>query len=135
MERIYNYLKKCGTYFIATCDDADESQPRVRPFGTILIYDGKLCFQTGKKKPVSKQLHNNPKIEISAYDADAKTWLRLTGVAVEEPRIEAQCQMLDAYPELKSIYAPGDGVTEIFKIEHGVAVVSSFTEAPATIEF
>ena len=135
MERVYNYLKKCGTYFIATCDDADSCQPRVRPFGTIIIYDGKLCFQTGKKKPVSRQLHNNPKIEICAYDSEARTWLRLTGIAVEEPRIEAQHQTLDAYPELKDIYKPGDGITEIFKIEHGVAVISSFAEAPTTIEF
>ncbi len=135
MERIYHFLKKCGTYFIATSDEVDNDQPRVRPFGTIIIYDGKLCFQTGKKKPVSRQLHNNPKFEICAYDSESQSWLRLSGVAVEEPRIEAQYQALDAYPELKDMYKPGDGITEIFKIEHGVAVVSSFVEAPVTIEF
>ncbi len=135
MERVYEFLKKCGTYFLATCDNVNDCQPRVRPFGTIEIFDGKLCFQTGKNKPVSKQLHNNPKFEICAYDADSQRWLRLTGDAVEEARIEAQVQMLDAYPELKSMYAPGDGVTEIFKIDNGSAVIASFTEAPVRITF
>ena len=135
MEMLYNYLKRCGTYFLATCDDVDESQPHVRPFGTIIIFDGKLCFQTGKRKPVSKQIHNNPKIEVCAYNPEEKTWLRLTGVAVEEPRIEAQRQTLEAYPELRGMYAPGDGITEIFKIEHGSATISSFTDAPVTFKF
>ncbi len=135
MERIYKYLKKCGVYFLATCDEVDERQPRVRPFGTIIMFDGKLCFQTGKKKPVSRQIHNNPRIEICAHDSESQTWLRLTGVAVEEPRIEAQRQTLEAYPELKGMYQPGDGITEIFKIEHGNAVLSSFSDAPTTIIF
>ncbi len=133
MERAYEFLKKCGTYYLATCDETDERQPRVRPFGTILLFDGKLCFQTGKLKSVSRQLHQNPKFEICAFDGER--WLRVSGVAVEEARIEAQVQMLDAYPTLKSMYAPGDGNTEIFKIEHGVATFSSFAEAPTTIEF
>ncbi|MGI6401080.1 MAG: pyridoxamine 5'-phosphate oxidase family protein [Thermoguttaceae bacterium] len=135
MERVYEFLKKCETYFVATSDEIDETQPRVRPFGTIEIFDGKLCFQTGRQKSVSKQLHNNPKIEICAYDAETNKWLRLTCVAVEEARLEAQRQILDAYPELKSIYAVDDGVTEVFKIEHGVAVIFSLTDAPVTIKF
>lgn len=135
MERVYEFLKKCGTYFLATCDDVKEGHPHVRPFGTIEIFDGKLCFQTGKNKPVSKQLHHSPKFEICAYDPETQKWLRLSGDAVEEARIEAQVQMLDAYPELKGMYAPGDGVTEIFKIEHASAVIASFTEAPVRITF
>lgn len=135
MKRVYDFLKNVGVFFISTVDESDGGQPRVRPFGTIEIFDGKLCFQTGKNKSVSRQLHNNPKFEICAYDAAAQKWLRLSGVAVEEARIEAQEHMLDAYPELKSLYSPGDGVTEIFKIERARAVIFSFTDAPERISF
>lgn len=131
MQRIYDFLKKCGTYYLATVDA--EGAPHVRPFGTIDIFDGRLCIQTGKRKPVSKQIHDNPQIAISAFDGER--WIRIVAVAVEEPRIEAQQQMLDAFPELKKLYTPGDGITEIFKLEHGVATICSFTDAPLEIEF
>ena len=58
MERICNFLKEAGVYYLATIDG---DQPRVRPFGTALLYEGKLYIQTGKIKPVSKQLPENPK--------------------------------------------------------------------------
>lgn len=131
MQRVLDFLKTCQTYFLATCDA--DSQPHVRPFGTIDVFDGKLCFQTGRSKPTSKQIHDNPKVELCAYDG-AK-WLRLSASAVEEPRIAAQEQMLEAYPELKALYAPGDGNTEIFKLEDCVATFYSFSEPPLTIRF
>jgi uncharacterized pyridoxamine 5'-phosphate oxidase family protein len=54
-----------GTYYLATTDN---NQPKVRPFGTINLFEGKLYIQTGKKKLVAKQILNNPKIAISAMD-------------------------------------------------------------------
>ncbi len=77
MEEVYEFLKKCGTYYLATVEG---DQPRVRPFGTVDIFEGKLYIQTGKSKAVSKQIQANPKVEICAY-ADGK-WLRLTGKLV-----------------------------------------------------
>ncbi len=130
MQRIYDYLKKCKTYYLATIDG---DQPRVRPFGTIEMIDGKLCFQTGKSKPVSAQIHANPKIEICAFDGG--TWLRVSAIAVEDPRIESQEKMLEAYPELKNMYRAGDGNTEIFKLVSGSAVISSFSDSPVFVEF
>ncbi len=130
MQRIYDYLKKTKTYFLAT---SDNDKPDVRPFGTIEIIDGKLCIQTGRNKRVSQQIHANPQIAICA--CDGATWLRIQAIAVEDPRIESQQKMLDAYPELKKLYAPGDGNTEIFKLESGSAVFSSFTDAPVVVNF
>ena len=64
MERVYKFLKDAGTYYLAT---VEVDQPRVRPFGTINLFDGKLYIQTGKVKEVSKQIHANPKAEICAF--------------------------------------------------------------------
>lgn len=130
MQEVYEFLKKCGTYYLATMDG---EQPRVRPFGTIDLFDGRLTIQTGKKKEVSRQMAANSRIEICAFDGNQ--WLRLAADAVEDPRLEAQCHMLDAYPSLKKMYQPGDGNTQIFALQNVTAVFSSFTEPPRTICF
>ena len=130
MQEIYDFLKKCGTYYLATVEG---NQPRVRPFGTIDLFDGRLTIQTGKVKDVSKQIQQNPKVEICAFDGDR--WLRVAAIAVEDPRLEAQEHMLAAYPSLQSMYKAGDGNTQIFALKKGTATFSSFTEAPRTITF
>ena len=130
MQKIYDFLKKAGTYYLATDDNG---QPRVRPFGTIDMFEGALYIQTGKVKDVSKQMHANPKIEICAMaDGD---WIRVACEAVEDPRTEAQQHMLDGYPSLQKMYKAGDGNTEVFKLVNGTATISSFTKAPEVIEF
>ena len=115
MQEVYDFLKKCGTYYLAT---AEEGQPRVRPFGTIDLFDGRLTIQTGKVKEVSKQLAKNPKVEICAFDGER--WLRLAATAVEDPRLEAQEHMLAAYPSLQGMYRAGDGNTQIFALEQAL---------------
>ena len=130
MQEVYEFLKKCGTYYLATEEDG---QPRVRPFGTIDLFDGRLTIQTGKVKEVSRQMLRNPRVELCAFDGER--WLRLAATAVEEPRLEAQKHMLDAYPSLQSMYQPGDGNTQIFALEWVTATFSSFTEAPRTVKF
>ena len=130
MQEVYEFLKKCGTYYLAT---AEGDQPRVRPFGTVDIFDGKLCIQTGKKKACSRQLHENPNAEICAF-MDGK-WLRVSGKLTELPSREAKKHMLDQYPELRSMYSEDDGNTEIFFFENATAVFSSFSGEPKTVKF
>ena len=130
MERVCQFLKKAGTYYLATIE-AD--QPRVRPFGTAHIFEGKLYIQTGKVKPVSKQLMANPKAEICAFHAG--TWVRISGELVEDDRVEARKSMLDAYPSLRKMYDENDGNTQVFYFKNATATFSSFTAAPETIQF
>ncbi len=130
MNEVYEFLKKCGTYYLATVEG---EQPRVRAFGTIDLFEGKLYIQTGKVKEVSKQMMANPKIEICAFDGN--TWLRLAAKAVEDDRYEARKHMLEAYPSLQKMYQPDDGNTQVFALEDCKAVFSSFTEEPRTVEF
>lgn len=125
MEEIYEFLKACGDYFLATCDDG---QPRVRPFGTVNIYNGWLYIQTGKSKSVSRQLHKNPKLEICAMK-DGK-WMRVEATAAEDDDREARVSMLEAYPNLKALYSPDDGNTEVWYLRNVTATLYSFTEPP-----
>ena len=108
-------------------------QPRVRPFGTIDLYNGQLTIQTGRKKDVAKQMLANPKVEICAFDGSH--WLRVAAKAVEVPEIAAQEHMLDAYPDLRAAYTPGDGNTTVFALTEATATFSSFTEPSRTVTF
>jgi uncharacterized pyridoxamine 5'-phosphate oxidase family protein len=130
MQEVYDFLKKCGTYYLATVEG---DQPRVRPFGTVDIFDGKLYIQTGKVKEVSKQIEKNPKMEICAF-AEGQ-WLRLAGTLVRDDRVEAKEHMLDAYPSLKDRYSATDDNTEVLYITDATATFSSFTGEPRTINF
>jgi uncharacterized pyridoxamine 5'-phosphate oxidase family protein len=130
MEEIYEFLKKCGTYYLAT-EDGD--QPRVRPFGTVDVFDGRLYIQTGKSKEVSKQIERNPKVEICAF-ADG-TWVRLAGTLVRDERVEAKAHMLDAYPGLKDRYSATDDNTEVLYFTDATATIESFAGEPKTVTF
>ena len=130
MERICNFLKEAGVYYLATVEG---DQPRVRPFGTAHIFEGNLYIQTGKIKPVSKQLAANPKAEICAFKDGM--WLRVSGELVNDDSIEAKKSMLDAYSNLRGMYDENDDNTQVLYFKNGVAKFSSFSAPEEIIEF
>ena len=130
MKEVEKFLKEAETYYLATVEG---DQPRVRPFGTVHIFEDKLYIQTGKKKEVSKQLHVNPKVELCAFKGGE--WIRVAGELVEDDRIEARQSMLDAYPSLQQMYSADDGNTEVFYFKNATATISSFTHEPVVIKF
>lgn len=130
MKTVYEFLKTAGTYYLATMDG---DQARVRPFGTIDMFEDKLYIQTGKVKVVANQMKANPKVELSAMVADK--WIRVTAEAVLDDNIAAQTHMLEAYPSLQAMYKPGDGNTEVYYLKNATAQICSFTEAPVIINF
>lgn len=132
VEKVCEFLDKAGTYYLAT---ADGDQPRVRPFGTSLVYDGKLYIQTGKVKPVSKQLAANPKAEICAFDGQTGTWLRVSGELINDDSRDVKVAMLEKYPNLKAMYNPDDDNTQVLYFKDATATFSSFTAAPEEFNF
>lgn len=132
MEEVVKFLKDAGAYFLATVDN---DQPRVRPFGTANIFEGKLYIQTGKSKDCSKQIQKNGKVEICAMDKTGSKWVRVAGTLVRDDRREPKVDMLEHYPELKSMYSPDDDNTETLYFKDATATFYSFTEAPRTVNF
>ena len=130
MKRVYDFLKKAEVYYLATVEG---DQPRVRPFGTVNAFEGKLYIQTGKVKPTSRQLAANPKAEICAFTGGA--WLRVACELAEDDRIEAKRAMLDAYPNLRGMYDENDGNTQVFYMKNAVATFSAFGKDPEEVEF
>ena len=130
MQEVYKFLKEAKTYYLATVEG---DQPRVRPFGTVEIFDGKLYIQTGKAKPCYKQMEANPKVEICAFK-DGQ-WLRIEAEAVNDDRVEAKAHMLDNYPHLKAMYSAEDDNTAVLWLRNATATFSSFTAPSKTVKF
>jgi uncharacterized pyridoxamine 5'-phosphate oxidase family protein len=130
MQTVLDFLKKTGTYYLATVDG---DQPRVRPFGTINLFDGKLYIQSGKSKEVAKQIKANPKVELSAFDGE--TWIRVAATLAEDNRAEAQESLLEAYPDLRSMYAVNDGNNIVYYLKDATAVFYTFGGEPKEVRF
>ncbi len=130
MKKVCDFLKECGAYYLAT---AEGDQPRVRPFGTALIFEDKLYIQTGKVKNVSKQMLANPKIEICAFSGEK--WIRIEAKAIEDDRIEPKKAMLDAYPQLQQMYSADDDNTQVLYLKDATATFYSFGGEPEVIKF
>ena len=130
IERVCEFLDEAKTYYLATVEG---DQPRVRPFGTALVYDGKLYIQTGKVKAVSRQIAANPKVELCAFHGGK--WLRLAGTLVNDDRREAKAAMLDKMPGLKGMYSADDDNTQVLYFKDATATFSTFGQAPETFTF
>ena len=130
MQEVQNFLKECGVYYLATID---KNKPRVRPFGTAEIFEGHLYIQTAKSKKVSKQIKENPYVEICAFK-DGE-WIRISGKLVEDDRIEAKKDILDKNPNLRNMYDENDENTQVLYFEHATAIISSFSNKDKVINF
>ena len=132
MQKTYEFIKAAKTYYIAT---VEKDQPRVRPFGTIHIFEGKLYIQTGRKKNVAKQLLDNGKTELCAMKGDE--WIRVSGELVDDNRREAKASMLEEYQMLKSRYSADDDNTMVLYFKPGTvtATIYSFSHEPIVMTF
>lgn len=130
MQSVYEFLKKAGTYYLASVDGG---RPRVRPFGTVNLFEGRLYIQTGKKKKVAGQIARNPSVELCAMDG--QTWLRVAATLVEDDRAQAQESLLAAYPSLRGMYAVNDGNTAVYYLKDAVATFYAFGAEPKEVRF
>ena len=130
IEKVYQFLDEAKTYYLATVEG---DQPRCRPFGTALLYDGKLYIQTGKVKAVSKQIAANPKVEICAFNGGK--WLRVAGELVNDDSRDVKVAMLEKMPMLKKMYSADDDNTQVLYFKNATATFCAFTEAPEVFKF
>ncbi len=132
MEEVYKFLKENPVFYLATIDG---DRPRVRPFGVVAIFEGRLYIQTGNVKPVFKQMMANPNIELCTMSKDGTTWLRLAAETVLDPRVEARRRMLDENPQLRRLYSEDDGVGEVLWLKNATASFCTFGKEPKIVKF
>lgn len=130
IKKLHDFLTEARTYYLATTDG---EQPRVRPFGTALLFEDKIYILTSKSKDVSKQIDSNPKFEISAM-IESDEWIRVSGILKQDNRPEVHEAMLEQYPHLKSSYTAGDENTNTLYLDEVKAVIYSFTAEPEILD-
>ena len=130
MKKAMEFLKSCGTFYLATVED---DQPRVRPFGAVCAFENRLYIITNNQKAVFDQMMKKPKIEISGM-AGGK-WIRLSAEAVRDTRREAKKAMLDENEGLRNMYNEDDGIVEVLYLKNAIASICSFTDAPESWTF
>lgn len=112
MNRIVEELKKAGVFYIATIDG---DEPRVRPFGSVMEYEGNAYICSGNYKEFYKQVKENPNVELCGM-YEGPTWLRIKATLEEDNRIKVQEAMLNDPTGPKGLYQPGDGRFVTFKL-------------------
>lgn len=130
MKEVFDYIRSCGVYYLATVDG---DQPKLRPMGCLEIIDDKLYILTGKSKNVSKQIEKNNKVEI--VTSKGENWIRVTCKLIRDDRVEVKKAMLDRNPHLRVAYDENDDNTELLYMKDVEATFNSFTEPPRTIKF
>ena len=128
MKKALEFLKESGTFYIATTEG---DQPRVRPFGAVLEYEGKLYIVTNNTKKCFKQMLQNPKVEISSMNKRGQ-WIRISGEVANDDRREVKEAALEANPSIKSMYSVDDGIFAVLYFTKGTATIYSFTGEPET---
>ena len=130
MQPVYDFLKKAAVCYLATCEG---QQPRVRPFGLMVPFEDRLYFHTSSEKPVYRQLHENPRVEICAMAGGA--WLRIAAEAYEDTRECAAEAVFEGKPQLRRGYRYGDGKNAVFYLKNVTATVSSFKDPTVVYHF
>ena len=113
MKRVIDFIDATNLYYIATMDE--NNQPRVRPFGTAMVYKDKLYIMTGKEKKVSDQIAKNNKVELCVF-RDGE-WLRITGELFDDESREAKTAVLEKIPILRNMYNEDDGKMRVLYFE------------------
>ena len=131
MNKIYEAIKKVGTFFVATVDEG--GQPRVRPFDSLMEYEGKVYICTSNTKKCYAQMAANPKVEISGMNPD-ETWIRVSATLVRDDRDEVRAAMLEANPVIKRLYHIGDGIFEVLYLKDPVCTQYSLSADPIEIK-
>lgn len=125
MEEILDFLAKCRTFYVGTVDE--NNQPRVRPFGLVMEWNGKPAFSTATTKPIYRQLQQNPHVEICAFMPETMQWMRLSGKVKFTDEVAARRKILETMPDLKKMYQSEENpVLTCFYVDEGEAAIYSF---------
>ncbi len=117
MKKLVDYLQEAKTCYLATIDN---NKPQIRPIGGkpilsengFIELDGKIYFYTDNRKPMFRQMNENPAIAITFIVADG--FIRLTGEAAFNRNMEAKRILLSENKSLSQLYKFDDVFFEVY---------------------
>ena len=130
MNKVVEEIRKVNVFYIASIDG---DEPRVRPFGSVVEFEGNAYICSGNFKEFYKQVKENPHVELCGMYDDNTSWLRVAATLNEDNRIEVQKAILDDPTGPKGLYEPGDGKFVTFRLENVKATKYSFFSAPEAL--
>ncbi|MDF2570116.1 MAG: pyridoxamine 5-phosphate oxidase-related FMN-binding protein [Sporomusa sp.] len=130
MDEVLKFLSENPVFYLSTVDG---NIPKVRPFGFVMNFEGKLHFGTSNKKDVYKQLQTNPNFEICTASKTGE-WLRLKGKAVFNTSKQTKQAAIDTMPMLANMYSVDDSIFELFYIEDAEATFQDMKGSSKTIK-
>ena len=127
--RVANILTNSKNFFISTTDG---KRPYVRPYNAVVEFDDKVYFYTNNRTHAFKQIETNPFIEICAMISEDR-WLRVNGKVEYDYRPEVKKAMLDANPDLRSMYTEDDKIFYVFYLSNMEAKIHSVHAEPELV--
>ncbi len=126
MDELLKFLETNPVFYLATDDNG---QPRVRPFGFHMIFDGKFYMVTALPKKVCNQMEKNPKIEFCTMAPDTK-FIRVNGeVVFDNDNMEAKKKVFEVMPDLLKMYKSAENpIMSVFYLKDMHATIASLTE-------
>ena len=127
IQTVYDFMDDAKVFYLATVDG---DQPRVRPYGATVLFEGKIYVMAMAGTNAPKQLAENPKCEICAFKG--KT-LRITCTLVPDERKEAKEAMSAKMPALEKQLGL-DGML-MYYVKDATATISTMTGECETYTF
>ena len=126
MEELLKFLEKNPVFYLAT---DDEGQPRVRPFGFHMVFDGKFYMVTALPKMVCKQMEKNPRVEFGTMAPDTK-FVRVNGeVVFDNDNMQAKENVFKVMPDLLKMYGSAENpAMAVCDLKDMHATIASLTE-------
>ena len=123
VEKVIEFLDKAKVFYFLTTDG---DQPRGRPFGFKILYEGKLYFGCGTFKNVFKQLVANPRVEVLAVSG--MDFMRYDGKAVVVKDEGLLAAVREANANLMGMYDKNGWEMGLFYLEGGHAEIRGMME-------
>lgn len=128
-KKIYDFLDNAKTYFLATVEG---DQPRVRPYGSTLFYEGKIFIMAWDQTNATRQLVQNPKAEICAFKGQT---LRIECKLVEDKRQELKDAIVEKIPGMKGMLGENNEKAIMYQLTEATATFYKLMEPVETVTF
>ena len=129
VKKVYDFLEDAKTFYLATMDG---DQPRVRPYGAMLFFEGKIYIMAFGKTNATRQIATNNKAEICAFKGRT---LRIECNLVEDNRPEVGKALVDKMPVLKPALGENGENGVMYYLANATANFFKMMELDETIKF
>lgn len=128
-KKVYEFLEDAKTFYLATMEG---NQPRVRPYGAMLFFEGKNYIMAFGQTNATRQIAANQKAEICAFKGRT---LRIECKLVEDNRPEVGKALVDKMPVLKPVLGENGENGVMYYLKDATANFFKIMKLDETVKF